>query len=177
MKNLDLGITDLRSSHSLAFESDISLISYQFDFEKSSYDLNICYRNSKNEKQLGESDGLRPRVSIEVYNMFSAANVVLVGFQMVSIFIDSNDIGDSLVSVLRMVLVPSPIEATLSRNQCDSILSDISYGTAMLHHVGAPVSQAIAPIIYMWRPTFRENITDLGVSDEKIMSDVELCEK
>lgn len=29
----------------------------------------------------------------------------------------------------------------------------------------------------MWRPTFQENITDLGVSDEKLIPDVDLCEK
>jgi ribonuclease P/MRP protein subunit POP1 len=29
----------------------------------------------------------------------------------------------------------------------------------------------------MWRPTFQENITDLGVSDGKIIPDVDLCEK
>ncbi|CAI8601370.1 unnamed protein product [Vicia faba] len=84
---------------------------------------------------------------------------------------------DSLVSVLRMVLVPSPVEATHPRNHSDSVLSGITYGTAMLHQVGAPVSQAIAPVTYMWRPTFQENITDLGVSDEKIIPDVDLCEK
>ncbi|CAL5195210.1 unnamed protein product [Lathyrus oleraceus] len=84
---------------------------------------------------------------------------------------------DSLVSVLRMVLVPSPTEATHPGNHNDSVLSSITYGTAMLHQVGAPVSQAIAPVTYMWRPTFQENITDLGVSDEKIIPDVDLCEK
>lgn len=29
----------------------------------------------------------------------------------------------------------------------------------------------------MWRPAFQENITDLGVSDEKIILDVDLCDK
>ncbi|XP_058728863.1 ribonucleases P/MRP protein subunit POP1-like isoform X2 [Vicia villosa] len=84
---------------------------------------------------------------------------------------------DSLVSVLRMVLVPSPIEETHPRNHSDSVLSGITYGTAMLHQVGAPVSQAIAPVTYMWRPTLQENITDLGVSNEKVIPDVDLCEK
>ncbi|CAK8574590.1 unnamed protein product [Lathyrus sativus] len=84
---------------------------------------------------------------------------------------------DSLVSVLRMVLVPTPIEARHPINHSDSVISSITYGTAMLHQVGAPVSQAIAPVTYMWRPTFQENITDLGVSDEKIIPDVDLCEK
>ncbi|CAL1404604.1 unnamed protein product [Linum trigynum] len=42
---------------------------------------------------------------------------------------------DSLLSVLRMVLVPS------------------FYGNAMLHHVGQPTSQAIAPLSYLWRPS------------------------
>lgn len=84
---------------------------------------------------------------------------------------------DSLISILRTVLVPSPIEVTHPRNHDDSVLSGTTYGTAMLHQVGAPVSQAIAPVTYMWRPVFQENITDLGVSDEKIIPDVDLCDK
>ncbi|CAL1366164.1 unnamed protein product [Linum trigynum] len=58
---------------------------------------------------------------------------------------------DSLLSVLGMVLVPS-----LSPQSVDafsSIISGVSYGTAMLHHVGQPTSQAIAPVTYLWRPS------------------------
>ncbi|XP_045830019.1 ribonucleases P/MRP protein subunit POP1-like [Trifolium pratense] len=84
---------------------------------------------------------------------------------------------DVLVSVLRMVLMPSPIEATHPRNHGDSVISGLTYGTAMLHQVGAPVSRAIAPVTYMWRPTFQESITDIGVSDGKVIPDVDLCEK
>jgi hypothetical protein len=39
---------------------------------------------------------------------------------------------DSLVSVLRMVFVPSPIEVTHPRNHDDSVLSGLTYGTAMV---------------------------------------------
>ncbi|XP_022727953.1 ribonucleases P/MRP protein subunit POP1 isoform X2 [Durio zibethinus] len=57
---------------------------------------------------------------------------------------------DSLMAVLQMVLVPSP--PVQSEGVSDSVLSGITYGTAMLHHVGAPSSQPIAPVTYMWRP-------------------------
>ncbi|XP_039012024.1 ribonucleases P/MRP protein subunit POP1-like isoform X1 [Hibiscus syriacus] len=57
---------------------------------------------------------------------------------------------DSLVAILEMVMVPS----TSVKSDCDSgsVLSGVTYGTAMLHHVGAPYSQPIAPVNYMWHP-------------------------
>ncbi|XVF32911.1 hypothetical protein REPUB_Repub17cG0123600 [Reevesia pubescens] len=57
---------------------------------------------------------------------------------------------DSLMAILKMVLVPSP--SVQSEGVSGSVLSGITYGTAMLHHVGAPFSQPIAPVTYMWRP-------------------------
>ncbi|OMO82107.1 Ribonuclease P/MRP, subunit POP1 [Corchorus olitorius] len=57
---------------------------------------------------------------------------------------------DSLVAVLQMVLLPSP--SVQSEGVSDSVLSGITYGAAMLHHVGAPLSKPIAPVTYMWRP-------------------------
>ncbi|KAK9086285.1 hypothetical protein Syun_028679 [Stephania yunnanensis] len=33
-----------------------------------------------------------------------------------------------------------------------SILSGVCYGSAMLHYVGAPSSEVIGPVTYMWRP-------------------------
>ncbi|KAL5070800.1 hypothetical protein RYX36_021687 [Vicia faba] len=60
MKNLDLPITDLHSSHSLTFESDTSSISDQAKSDKSSYSLNL---------RLPDGDALRPRVLIEVNMM------------------------------------------------------------------------------------------------------------
>ncbi|MCL7030627.1 hypothetical protein MKW94_017671 [Papaver nudicaule] len=53
---------------------------------------------------------------------------------------------DSLMSILRMVLVPTPSESTF-------ILSGVSYGSSMLYHIGTPV----APVTYMWRPVTRKN--------------------
>ncbi|CAI0452243.1 unnamed protein product [Linum tenue] len=58
---------------------------------------------------------------------------------------------DSLLSVLRMVMVPSL--SSQSADAFSSVLSGVSYGTAMLHHVGQPTSQAIAPVSYLWRPS------------------------
>ncbi|GMJ09230.1 similar to yeast POP1 [Hibiscus trionum] len=57
---------------------------------------------------------------------------------------------DSLVAILEMVLVPST--SVKSDGVSGSVLSGVTYETAMLHHVGAPYSQPIAPVTYMWRP-------------------------
>ncbi|KAK6260349.1 hypothetical protein SCA6_014823 [Theobroma cacao] len=57
---------------------------------------------------------------------------------------------DSLMATLQMILVPSP--SVQSQGVSSSVLSGITYGTAMLHYVGAPFSQPIAPVTYMWRP-------------------------
>lgn len=80
------------------------------------------------------------------------------------------------MATLQMVLVPSP--SVQSQGVSSSVLSGITYGTAMvccsiapfpyqeellilntmlafcfqLHYVGAPFSQPIAPVTYMWRP-------------------------
>ncbi|KAL9360301.1 hypothetical protein Peur_048424 [Populus x canadensis] len=62
---------------------------------------------------------------------------------------------ESLISILNMVLVPSP--SAQSRDIAKSILTGVIYGTAMLHHAGAPVSQPIAPVNYMWRPSCLRN--------------------
>ncbi|GMI72556.1 similar to yeast POP1 [Hibiscus trionum] len=57
---------------------------------------------------------------------------------------------DSLVAILEMVLVPStPVK---SDGVSGSVLSGVTYGTAILHHVGAPYSRPIAPVTYMSHP-------------------------
>ncbi|KAL2331135.1 hypothetical protein Fmac_018716 [Flemingia macrophylla] len=65
---------------------------------------------------------------------------------------------DSLMSVLRMVLEPSPA-TTHSGNHGDSVLSSVTHGSAMLHRLGAPFSKPIAPVTYIWRPTFKQNMS------------------
>ncbi|XP_039061850.1 ribonucleases P/MRP protein subunit POP1-like [Hibiscus syriacus] len=55
---------------------------------------------------------------------------------------------NSLVAILDMVMVPSI--SVKSDGDSGSVLSGITYGTAMLHHVGAPHSRPIAPVTYMW---------------------------
>ncbi|RID65476.1 hypothetical protein BRARA_D00666 [Brassica rapa] len=57
----------------------------------------------------------------------------------------------SLLSILNMLLEPSP--SSHSKEVFDSILTGLSYGNSMLYHVEPPVSQVIAPAIYMWRPS------------------------
>ncbi|KAJ0113232.1 hypothetical protein Patl1_00864 [Pistacia atlantica] len=63
----------------------------------------------------------------------------------------SHYIADSLMSILQTVLVPSL--SSESKDISHSILSGVIYGSAMLHHVGAPFSQSIAPVTYMWKPS------------------------
>ncbi|XP_019055970.1 PREDICTED: uncharacterized protein LOC104613045 isoform X2 [Nelumbo nucifera] len=58
---------------------------------------------------------------------------------------------DSLLSILRMVLVPAP-SVLIEEDMYLSLLSGVSYGKAMLHHAGAHPCQPIAPVTYMWRP-------------------------
>ncbi|TXG63282.1 hypothetical protein EZV62_010276 [Acer yangbiense] len=57
---------------------------------------------------------------------------------------------DSLRSILQMVLVPCP--SYQSEDISQSVLFGTIYGSAMLHHVGAPLSQPIVPVTYMWKP-------------------------
>ncbi|XP_062160430.1 ribonucleases P/MRP protein subunit POP1-like isoform X3 [Alnus glutinosa] len=54
-----------------------------------------------------------------------------------------------------MVMVPSP--SALSEDVSRSVISGVIYGSAMLHHVGAPVPQPIAPVTYMWRPVLNRD--------------------
>ncbi|XP_028770268.1 uncharacterized protein LOC114727720 isoform X2 [Neltuma alba] len=93
---------------------------------------------------------------------------------------------DSLISVLRMVLVPSP--DTDDGNNDDSVLSGLSYGTAMLCGVGEP-SHVIAPVTYMWRPVSNQDVSlELDVehrtsfrqhdmSDQTSKREIDECEK
>ncbi|KAM4119411.1 hypothetical protein ACJW30_03G056900 [Castanea mollissima] len=62
---------------------------------------------------------------------------------------------ESLISVLKSLMVPSPSD--LSETSSRSVISGAMYGSAMLHHVGAPLSQPIAPVTYMWRPVCQQN--------------------
>lgn len=62
---------------------------------------------------------------------------------------------DSLISVLKTLMVPSPSD--LSETSSRSVITGAMYGSAMLHHVGAPLSQPIAPVTYMWRPVCQQN--------------------
>ncbi|KAK7269596.1 hypothetical protein RIF29_22329 [Crotalaria pallida] len=83
---------------------------------------------------------------------------------------------DSLVSVLGMVLEPSP--ATHPENHDGSVVSGTKYGTAMLYRIGAPVSQAIAPVTYMWHPISQQNMSiELDGSNESMKVDIDFCEK
>ncbi|XP_027178382.1 uncharacterized protein LOC113777480 [Coffea eugenioides] len=57
---------------------------------------------------------------------------------------------DLLLLILSQVLVPSPLETSDQTSQ--HILAGVTYGSAMLHHVGAVFAQPVAPVTYMWRP-------------------------
>ncbi|KAH7655112.1 Ribonuclease P protein [Dioscorea alata] len=62
---------------------------------------------------------------------------------------------DSVLSVLKMVLLPSISDDW--KKLYKSIAYGVCYGNAMLYHVGTHLSQLIAPVMYMWRPFDRGN--------------------
>ncbi|KAL3743797.1 hypothetical protein ACJRO7_018979 [Eucalyptus globulus] len=62
---------------------------------------------------------------------------------------------DSLTSLLDRVLVPSPSAHAMDMSH--SILSGVTYGRAMLHHAGTPLSKPIAPVMYMSRHLDQHN--------------------
>ncbi|KAL6654279.1 hypothetical protein ACP70R_007744 [Stipagrostis hirtigluma subsp. patula] len=65
---------------------------------------------------------------------------------------------DSLLSILRMVVHPSPADKTPdSKHLQDQIMRGVCYENAMLRNVGSPHAQIIGPVTYMWRPWSREN--------------------
>ncbi|KAL6965717.1 ribonuclease P [Sarracenia purpurea var. burkii] len=63
---------------------------------------------------------------------------------------------DSLLQMLSTVLVPS--QSSQLDDDSHSVLSGAIYATAMLHHIGAPFSPAVAPVTYMWRPFHQPSI-------------------
>ncbi|XP_050369059.1 ribonucleases P/MRP protein subunit POP1 isoform X2 [Argentina anserina] len=62
---------------------------------------------------------------------------------------------ECLLSVLRMVLVPSP--SARSEDAARSIIAGAIYDNAMLHEFGAPCSTPIAPVTCMWRSSCQQN--------------------
>lgn len=65
---------------------------------------------------------------------------------------------DSILAILRMVLLPSPSgTANVSEEVSRAVLHGVCYENAMLYHVGTPLSKFIAPVIYMWRPSLRDD--------------------
>lgn len=94
-----------------------------------------------------------------------------------------------MLSILRMVLVPSP--SVHSDDISDSVISGAIYDNAMvgypillvfctrlapgissvslflqLHHVDVPVSKPIAPVTYMWRACCQQNAVTAHESEE-----------
>ncbi|XP_031373046.1 uncharacterized protein LOC116189756 isoform X2 [Punica granatum] len=72
---------------------------------------------------------------------------------------------DSLISILRMVLVPSPRGHPIDGRP--SVLCGSTYESAMLHHVGEPTGRPICPVICIWRPLNEKNLenAELDYSD------------
>ncbi|XP_052176173.1 ribonucleases P/MRP protein subunit POP1 isoform X2 [Diospyros lotus] len=57
---------------------------------------------------------------------------------------------NSLLEMLSTILVP--FQSSRLEDISHSLLSGATYGNAMLHHVEAPMSPAVAPVTYMWQP-------------------------
>ncbi|KAJ0976408.1 hypothetical protein J5N97_018373 [Dioscorea zingiberensis] len=62
---------------------------------------------------------------------------------------------DSILSVLKNVLLPSPSDDF--EKLYKPIANGVCYKNAMLYHVGNHQSRLIAPVMYMWRPFNRGN--------------------
>ncbi|CAD6216564.1 unnamed protein product [Miscanthus lutarioriparius] len=63
---------------------------------------------------------------------------------------------DALLSILRMVLAPSPVENTPDlKHLQDQVMRGVCYENAMLWDVRSLHSQIVGPVTYMWRPFSR----------------------
>ncbi|KAK4753988.1 hypothetical protein SAY87_002092 [Trapa incisa] len=57
---------------------------------------------------------------------------------------------DSLISILKRVLVPSPDHHPIDMSL--PFLCGATYKNAMLHHIGEPTGRLVAPVVCIWRP-------------------------
>ncbi|KAL6907812.1 hypothetical protein ACP4OV_001982 [Aristida adscensionis] len=65
---------------------------------------------------------------------------------------------DSLLSILGMIMCPSPADKTTDPEDLqDQVMRGVCYENAMLCDIGTPHSQIVGPVTYMWRPFLREN--------------------
>ncbi|CAA7388453.1 unnamed protein product [Spirodela intermedia] len=62
---------------------------------------------------------------------------------------------DSILDVLRMVLVQPQLDFSEGTSQL--VFHGVCYQSAMLHHIGGPLSKLISPVTYMWRPVIRHS--------------------
>ncbi|XP_008809253.2 ribonucleases P/MRP protein subunit POP1 isoform X2 [Phoenix dactylifera] len=73
---------------------------------------------------------------------------------------------DSILAILRMVLLPSPSGPTdISEKHSQMVIHGVCYAYAMLYHVGNPLSHFIAPVIYMWRPFLSDDRNSVQQDD------------
>ncbi|KAK9950519.1 hypothetical protein M0R45_006005 [Rubus argutus] len=83
---------------------------------------------------------------------------------------------ESLLSVLKMVLMPSP--SARSEDISRSIIAGAVYDTSMLHQFGAPFSTPIAPVTYVWRPSYQQDRdNDAAVYDGGACNGIEGTER
>ncbi|XP_058082117.1 ribonucleases P/MRP protein subunit POP1 isoform X2 [Magnolia sinica] len=81
---------------------------------------------------------------------------------------------ESLLKVFRMVMVLPP--SLSSQEPSNPVYRGVCYGNAMLHHVGAPISQLIAPVTFMWRP-FSSIHIDIDVENDSNLNGHCMSEK
>uniref|UniRef100_J3NA70 Uncharacterized protein n=2 Tax=Oryza brachyantha TaxID=4533 RepID=J3NA70_ORYBR len=87
---------------------------------------------------------------------------------------------DSLLSIVRMVLHPSPEDKTPGlKHLHGQVMRGVCYENAMLCRVGSPHSEIVGPVTYMWRPFFRESgklvTEDVDYSNSQIRVDEGKC--
>ncbi|CAN6193403.1 unnamed protein product [Urochloa humidicola] len=98
----------------------------------------------------------RGRGSRSVFKRLKNGTIVHDASYFIPIELDGPE--DSLLSILRMVLCPSPADKTSDlKHLQDQVMRGVCYENAMLWGVGNPHSQIVGPITYMWRPFSREN--------------------
>nr|BBF89698.1 ribonucleases P/MRP protein subunit POP1 containing protein-like [Oryza sativa f. spontanea] len=83
---------------------------------------------------------------------------------------------DSLLSIVRMVLHPSPQDKTPGlKHLHGQVMRGVCYENAMLCRVGCPHLEIVGPVTYMWRPFLREGgeleTEDVDLSNSQIISD------
>ncbi|KAJ3702893.1 hypothetical protein LUZ61_006598 [Rhynchospora tenuis] len=82
---------------------------------------------------------------------------------------------DSILSVLRMILIPSPPEVAQMSSESLSykVFQGACHQNAMLYHMDSSASHFVAPVMYMWQQMTSERVEcEISLNSESSMSSV-----